>query len=42
MTWKMRPLDTEKVPDSRKVQQAVRIMAMKEEVKEVAAGAGAA
>lgn len=42
MSWKMRTLDDLKVPDSQKVKQAVRIMAMKAEVKEVADGAGAA
>jgi len=44
MSWKLKALDEEKVPDSAKVKQAVRIMAMKAEVKEVAesAGAGAA
>jgi len=44
MGWKIKALDDQKVPDSAKVKQAVRIMAMKAEVKEVAdsAGAGAA
>merc|ERR1712037_771083 len=44
MSWKLKSLDDQKVPDSAKVKQAVRIMAMKAEVKEVAdnAGAGAA
>merc|ERR1711936_605906 len=44
MSWKLKAFDEEKVPDSAKVKQAVRIMAMKAEVKEVAnnAGAGAA
>jgi len=41
MSWKMKDLDDQKVPDSAKVKQAVRIMAMKAEVKEVADGAGA-
>jgi len=42
MSWKMKVLDDQKVPDSAKVKQAVRIMEMKGEVKEVADSAGAA
>jgi len=42
MSWKLKPLDDQKVPDSYKVRQAVKIMAMKAEVKEIADGAGAA
>merc|ERR550534_1881577 len=42
MNWKMKVLDDQKVPDSAKVKQAVRIMEMKGEVKEVADSAGAA
>jgi len=42
MSWKVKPLDDQKVPDSYKVRQAVKIMAMKAEVKEIADGAGAA
>jgi len=39
MSWQVKPLDDQRVPDSQKVKQAVRIMAMKAEVKEVASGA---
>lgn len=41
MSWKLKSLDDQKVPDSNKVKQAVRIMAMKQEIKEIAEGAGA-